>query len=267
VIYFHGGSFTHGDKRDIFKDRKRVDDIHFLLKKGIAFASVNYRLLNRLPLEHKGVIKSLYDAKFALQYIRFHANKYNIDPAKIVLWGNSAGASICLWLTVSDDMAKIESNNPIKKESTKVLASVLTETQASLDVFQWETVFQDYEISIPKVIHRNKSFRKRVLQLYGQSNISDLKTESTKRYRERIDSLSKIDSLDPEIWIKNTKTENNYPLNDRGLSLHHPYHAKTIHEHYLSVGAPISAYYGPNSSLFKDPSNENHLDFILRLLE
>ena len=54
VIFFHGGGFTGGDKKDVYEQDKGKAEIQALLSKGIAFASVNYRLLAQIG-ETEGV--------------------------------------------------------------------------------------------------------------------------------------------------------------------------------------------------------------------
>ena len=72
VIYIHGGGFTGGDKSKYYdcKDWPR------LLEAGISIATINYRFLNEEPY---GILASLMDSKRCLQYIRYNAEKYNID--------------------------------------------------------------------------------------------------------------------------------------------------------------------------------------------
>jgi len=97
IIYFHGGGFTSGDKTVVYKNDKWdfPTEIRTLLSNKIAFASVNYRLLNQTG-ENEGILKCFNDAKRALQFIKHNAETYNIDKEKIVLSGTSAGAGTAL---------------------------------------------------------------------------------------------------------------------------------------------------------------------------
>jgi hypothetical protein len=57
VIFIHGGGFEGGDKSDLYGQDWGVNLINALLSEGIAFASVNYRLL--AVGDTTGVLKSM----------------------------------------------------------------------------------------------------------------------------------------------------------------------------------------------------------------
>ncbi|MBW2225534.1 MAG: alpha/beta hydrolase fold domain-containing protein [Deltaproteobacteria bacterium] len=69
------------------------DFVMSYLSEGVAFASIDYRLLT--SPDPDGVIKSLTDSARCLQFIRYHAEQLNIDPSNIILMGGSAGAGAC----------------------------------------------------------------------------------------------------------------------------------------------------------------------------
>jgi len=117
VIYIHGGGFTIGDKSDAYAAGGPFV-IRELLKNGISFASVNYQLLEQK--DEDGVIKPLNDCKRALQFIRSESEVLNIDKEKIVLYGFSAGAGASLWIGFNDDMADIDNDDPVLRESTRL---------------------------------------------------------------------------------------------------------------------------------------------------
>ena len=78
VIYIHGGGFVGGDKSKYYDSKDLVQ----FLENGISVAVINYRFMNEAPY---GILASLNDSKRCLQYLRFHAEKYNIDK-KEGLW-------------------------------------------------------------------------------------------------------------------------------------------------------------------------------------
>jgi hypothetical protein len=59
------------------------------------------------------------DAARAIQTLRYRADEYNIDKARVGLIGGSAGGYTALWLGLHDDLADPESHDPIARESTK----------------------------------------------------------------------------------------------------------------------------------------------------
>ena len=120
VIFFHGGGWAHGDYREFAP--------HGFINQGISFASVDYRLLGETPLPGP-----VMDAARALQFLRHNAKDYNIDTEKIILSGISAGGASALYLNYHDDLANPESADPVERESTRVLASVVKEAQTAID--------------------------------------------------------------------------------------------------------------------------------------
>jgi acetyl esterase/lipase len=123
VVHFHGGGFRSGDKRS-FK-RKLLKG---LLAKGVSVASVNYRLSATAAYPAQ-----MHDGARALQFLRQHAARYNIDPKRIAATGVSAGGGISLWLAFHDDMADPQGRDPIARQSTRVRAVVAYETQTTYD--------------------------------------------------------------------------------------------------------------------------------------
>ena len=72
ILYFHGGSFTAGDKSTI----DCVDFCEYFSKRGYVTASVNYRLSNILTFflstnaQIDAVLKSLADARAAIRFFK-----------------------------------------------------------------------------------------------------------------------------------------------------------------------------------------------------
>jgi hypothetical protein len=139
VIYIHGGGFTQGSKDD-FGD-KRI--ILKYLSAGIAFASINYRFLNEVPLQtilHEDI------AGF-VQFIRFHARDYNLEKRLIFSFGYSAGGSASLWLGTHADLANPRSADPLKRESTRIQGVGHLNAQVSYDMFSWFKFFKSQDVN------------------------------------------------------------------------------------------------------------------------
>jgi len=115
VMRIHGGGWTAGNKRDLLEAAP-------LLSKGIAYVSVNYRLSQDAKKDGVTPIMAgpILDAARALQTLRYHADKFNIDKKRIGLTGGSAGGYTALWIATHDDLADPESDDPILRESTRV---------------------------------------------------------------------------------------------------------------------------------------------------
>lgn len=94
LIHIHGGGWTTGDKR-IGDGFIKYDP---LLNAGFAVASINYRLAPDYKMADM-----IADVRCAVRSFRAHAAEYNIDPDRIGVWGESAGAQLAALLGTMDD--------------------------------------------------------------------------------------------------------------------------------------------------------------------
>jgi len=62
------------------------------------------------------------DIKHAVQYIRFNAKKFSIDPDNIGITGRSSGGHLSLVVSTSNDLKNLEAKNPVRRVSSKVQA-------------------------------------------------------------------------------------------------------------------------------------------------
>lgn len=89
VLYIHGGGWVGGHTRHsgAFGDFPKA--LAALAAEGFTVASLEYRLAGeaRFPAQ-------LQDANAALRFLRSHAGQYRIDPARVGVWGGSAGGHL-----------------------------------------------------------------------------------------------------------------------------------------------------------------------------
>ena len=112
VIWFHGGGFTQGDKRQII-DRDNVID--GFLKRGISVASANYPFLKDASYQ-----QIMVHCGRAVQFLRSKAKEWNLDPNRVGVAGVSAGALISEWLGYHEDLAKPGSSDLVERMSSTV---------------------------------------------------------------------------------------------------------------------------------------------------
>lgn len=98
IMSIHGGAFKGGDKRDI-----QLMPMLEGLKRDYAVVSINYRMSGeaRFPA-------LVHDVKAAIRWVRANAANFLFDPAKIAVWGGSAGGYLALMAGVSADIADLD---------------------------------------------------------------------------------------------------------------------------------------------------------------
>jgi acetyl esterase/lipase len=84
VINIHGGGFKIGDKQMLDPEIAAG-----LLAKGIAVASIDYRLSGEAKFP-----AAIEDAKAAVRFLRANAASYRLDPARFLVFGQSAGGNL-----------------------------------------------------------------------------------------------------------------------------------------------------------------------------
>ncbi len=91
VVFIHGGSWSHGSKSVIVGGSgQRTEAFRdLLLQAGYAVASVEYRFsqVARFPAQ-------LHDVKAGVRFLRAHADRFNLDPTRFAVAGESAGGHL-----------------------------------------------------------------------------------------------------------------------------------------------------------------------------
>ena len=204
AIYIHGGGFNYGSKEKINKN-----ELTQLLQAGISVASISYRYKTIVPLPG-----AHNDAKQALQFIRSQAESWGINKDKIALWGGSAGAQICMWLAFSDEMANIESTNPVERESTRITCVATKGGQTTMDTDFWVRHIAKYSPG------QEAAFKIRFHKNFGV----ETKNEADE-IAKNISALALISKDDPPIFMKYEMSPNDsVPINvkkKKGWIVHH----------------------------------------------
>jgi alpha-L-fucosidase 2 len=94
IIIVHGGGWVRGDRRvDVQPLFRPLEDA------GFAWFSISYRLAKDATQIGAGV----QDVKQAVRYVREHAAEFDVDPDRIALVGESAGAQLASMAALSSD--------------------------------------------------------------------------------------------------------------------------------------------------------------------
>lgn len=116
IILFHGGGWTAGVPDQMFRI------CNYFANRGVVVVSAAYRLLKK---DGKQIIGNkencLVDAKSAIRWTKLHGRQFNIDTAKVILGGGSAGGHLATMAALDTRI-----NDPADSHiSTKAIAMLL----------------------------------------------------------------------------------------------------------------------------------------------
>ncbi len=177
VLHYHGGGFVVGDIREKTHSRTAA----MCNAAGIAYADVEYRLLNQAMLH-----EIMNDCARAVQFLRHNAKKYNLDKTRVASYGESAGAGASLWLATRDDLADPNSKDPVLRESSRLTAAGGFWVQATFDVIQWPKI-----LGLPEDKTPYWGMVKSSKILLGEKRFNEL--------RKEMDMLGNMDKNDPPM--------------------------------------------------------------------
>ena len=217
VLYIHGGGFRGGSKRAVSAKP--------FLDAGISLASIEYRFV-----QHKLLPAAHHDCRRAIQFLRHHATKYNVDKTRIGAFGGSAGAQLCMYLGFHDDMADAKSDDPIARESTRLTCLATGGGQATLDFAWWYKNVPGYDKP-----HRDTSA------------MFDADTpEATRKIVADISALSLISKDDPPIFMSyGMKPDDPVPTGAKasGWKVHHVIFGITLKKKLDALGVEADLQY------------------------
>jgi acetyl esterase/lipase len=118
ILVIHGGGWIEGDKSSFASREHGVPgNIVDFAALGFVAASINYRLSGEASFP-----AALEDCKTAVRWLRAHAKDYDIDPAHIGAYGNSAGGHLALLLAMAGENTSVEADGPDRNQSSAVQA-------------------------------------------------------------------------------------------------------------------------------------------------
>jgi acetyl esterase/lipase len=114
VVWIHGGGWQNGNKTS------GMQRLASLVATGdYVGVSVGYRLTDETAWPGQ-----IHDCKAAIRWIRANAKTLGIDPAKIGVWGSSAGGHLVSMLGTSGDVKELEGSNGTPDVSSRVACVV-----------------------------------------------------------------------------------------------------------------------------------------------
>jgi acetyl esterase/lipase len=246
VVFIHGGGFVGGDKASASGVAIRQ-----CLDAGVSFASINYRFRTEASIN-----TVLRDSARAIQYLRYKAKEYNLDKDRVAAFGGSAGAGTSLWLAFHDDLADPKSDDPVLRESTRLVTAASTGGQATYDILKWRDVLGSEEAMRFYPQSTWPAF-------YGLKTLDDLQTEKGKQLRADVDMLGMITSDDPPVWLG--AGDNHDALANKGDTNHSPKHSEAVKKRCDEVGVKCVLKVG-NKGPVETDGNRTPVEFMLKRL-
>ncbi len=106
IVWVHGGAWMAGSKENCPPLQAGYAE------QGYAVASINYRLSS-----HAEFPAQIEDCKGAIRWLRAHATEHNLDPARIGVWGASAGGHLVALLGTSGDVSEFDVGDNLGQSS------------------------------------------------------------------------------------------------------------------------------------------------------
>lgn len=120
LVFFFGGGWTTGTPANSIFWAK------FAASLGLVGIAPDYRTRGRHDVSP---LTSVADARAALHWVQAHASLLGIDPARIVVGGNSAGGHVALWTAIAHAPPGSDpAESPALKPAALVLFSTVSDT-------------------------------------------------------------------------------------------------------------------------------------------
>jgi acetyl esterase len=211
VVFIHGGGLTSGSK-----EKLSALQLKRMLEAGFAVMAINYRLTPEAVFP-----QHFMDSARAIQYARYHAKEFNIDPKLVAATGGSAGGMTSLWLGFHDDLADPKNADPVLRESTRLKAMAVSSAQTTL---------------VPETVTKYIGVLATQYGSYTNGKMFGLKKEEMATpkafalYKE-ISPLTYLTKDDPPVWAFYSIPDK--PLTDKSTpseAIHHPGFGKVLKE-------------------------------------
>jgi acetyl esterase/lipase len=108
VIFLPGGGFVVCVRRSAAKQRA------YLADHGYVVASIDYSTVTR----GARYSDAIGDVRSAVRYLRAHADQFQIDQARVALWGQSAGGYLATMTALTDDDQHLDVGDHLDQAST-----------------------------------------------------------------------------------------------------------------------------------------------------
>ncbi|MEM6468105.1 MAG: alpha/beta hydrolase [Planctomycetota bacterium] len=247
LICIHGGGFSDGDKSGF---RHESELFGQMLEAGISVAAINYRLTE--DGKHPFPIPMM-DGVRAVQYLRLHAEKFNLDKDRFGATGGSAGGCMLMWIGFHPDFAMQEHVDPIRRESSRLQVLAPFGGQSCLHLPTLEGWFGVSPLPVHPAY----------FPLFKLSEESELRTKSSLESMLAASPTTYLTRDDPPIYLAygDSASIDDELTPDRWV--HHPVMGIKLKESMDKLGIECHVEYEGNHPVSRYKSQ---VDFVIRKL-
>lgn len=216
AVYIHGGGWVGGDKSSLQRGY-----LEALLEAGISVAAINYRYSTQQPFP-----APMTDAGRAIQFLRYHAQEYSLDPTRVAAWGGSAGAATSMWLAFHEDLADPAAEDLILRESTRLTCIAPVSGPTVLEADKSAEV-----LGAPVTIH--PAF----LPFFGVGSAEELQTAEVQAMMLEASPVNHLTADDPPVRMSYGLPPDRLDENATPNQVaHHPLHGIYLKEKMDALG-------------------------------
>jgi len=215
LVWIHAGGFLEGSK-DF--DARLLDEC---LKLGISCAGIGYRFSSEAIAP-----APLVDCARAIQFLRFKAKDWNLDPARIAATGGSAGGGASLWVGFHRDLADPHNADPVLRQSSRLTCVAVRDAQCSYDprfirdlfpgtdTFKHAAVVKLFDVDMDQLDHLPKA-----------------------KYAlfEEASAIHHLDKHAPPVLLMYSSTMD-AKITGQGVGIHHPRFGKVLKDRMDALG-------------------------------
>lgn len=214
IVHIHGGGFVAGDKAMLHPGLTKK-----ALEAGISCATINYRFVDGRDTLFPAPQQ---DGARAIQFLRSKAKEWNVDPTRIACYGGSAGAGISMWIGFHDDLAQPASDDPVLRQSSRIVAVGTLGGQSTYD-----------PIEIKALIGGRAWEHPSILKVYGLPSFAAAlePTAELKRLYDECSAITHLSADDPPLYMVYNESDGPLPANAQpGQGIHHPNFGRHLQE-------------------------------------
>lgn len=247
ILTYHGGGWAKGMPTSNAAFRDGSEFINYL-RAGMSWVDVGYSLTGAAYSRATRTKDPAHwpvqgrDAVAGVQLVRHMAEQWNVDPDRIAITGVSAGGHLAMWVAFSDDQADPDSDDPLRRQSSRVACVICMGAPVDFRWFDIPTLAEseDSVVAGREEGLSHKDLATCLLGLFGCTAEEFDKTEASKRNIDDANLLNKIDEDDPPALLVFQRKDPSVPTYPKHLTNPHSYwNGVALQRRFSEVGIEL----------------------------